>query len=65
MTDSSTAGRTVRFLGRPLAPERLFAIAGPCVIESEEMTLEVAGRLKETGTALGIEIVFKSSYRKD
>jgi len=46
-------------LNRPL-----FLIAGPCVVESEELQLEVAGRLKEMTTALGIPFIFKSSYDK-
>lgn len=54
-----------RFLGRPCDPERLFVIAGPCVIESEAMSLEVAERLKEIARHLEIDLVFKSSYRKD
>ena len=41
-----------------------FVIAGPCVIEHEQMTLDVAGVLKETGERLGIPVVFKSSYDK-
>lgn len=40
-------------------------IAGPCVIESEAMSLDVAGRLKEVARKLEIDLVFKSSYRKD
>ena len=39
-------------------------IAGPCVIESEESTLETAGRLKEIAADLGIALIFKSSYDK-
>jgi 2-dehydro-3-deoxyphosphooctonate aldolase (KDO 8-P synthase) len=42
----------------------LFLIAGPCVIESRELAIEVAGRLKETCTALGMPFIFKSSYDK-
>ena len=41
-----------------------FLIAGPCVIENEEITLEVARFLKETGEALDIPIIFKTSYDK-
>jgi 2-dehydro-3-deoxyphosphooctonate aldolase (KDO 8-P synthase) len=41
-----------------------FLIAGPCVVESEQLQLDVAGRLKEMTTALGIPFVFKSSYDK-
>ena len=39
-------------------------IAGPCVIESEDSCLEVAGSLKEMTGALGIPLIFKSSYDK-
>ena len=41
-----------------------FLIAGPCVIENESDTLEIAGRLKEIGDALQIPIIFKASYDK-
>lgn len=41
-----------------------FLIAGPCVIESEQLQLEVAGQLKEITRALGIPFIFKSSYDK-
>jgi 2-dehydro-3-deoxyphosphooctonate aldolase (KDO 8-P synthase) len=42
----------------------LFLIAGPCVVESEALQMEVAGRLKEITSALGIAFIFKSSYDK-
>jgi 2-dehydro-3-deoxyphosphooctonate aldolase (KDO 8-P synthase) len=41
-----------------------FLIAGPCVVESEGLQMEVAGRLKEITTELGIPFIFKSSYDK-
>lgn len=41
-----------------------FLIAGPCVIESEGLVLEVAGRLKELTVALGIPFIFKASFDK-
>jgi 2-dehydro-3-deoxyphosphooctonate aldolase (KDO 8-P synthase) len=41
-----------------------FLIAGPCVVESEALQLDVAGRLKEMTGALGIPFIFKSSYDK-
>ncbi len=41
-----------------------FLIAGPCVIENESLTMEIAGRLKEIGEDLGIPIIFKASYDK-
>jgi 2-dehydro-3-deoxyphosphooctonate aldolase (KDO 8-P synthase) len=42
----------------------LFLIAGPCVVESETLQVDVAGRLKEITTRLGIPFIFKSSYDK-
>jgi 2-dehydro-3-deoxyphosphooctonate aldolase (KDO 8-P synthase) len=42
----------------------LFLIAGPCVVESEGLQVDVAGRLKETCTALKVPFIFKSSYDK-
>jgi 2-dehydro-3-deoxyphosphooctonate aldolase (KDO 8-P synthase) len=41
-----------------------FLIAGPCVVESEQLQVDVAGRLKEMTVTLGIPFVFKSSYDK-
>jgi 2-dehydro-3-deoxyphosphooctonate aldolase (KDO 8-P synthase) len=41
-----------------------FLIAGPCVVESEQLQMDVAGRLKEMTSALGIPFIFKSSYDK-
>jgi 2-dehydro-3-deoxyphosphooctonate aldolase (KDO 8-P synthase) len=46
-------------LNRPL-----FLIAGPCVIESAQLQLDVAGQLKEITAALGIPFIFKSSFDK-
>jgi 2-dehydro-3-deoxyphosphooctonate aldolase (KDO 8-P synthase) len=45
--------------GRPFV-----LVAGPCVIESEDLTLHVAGRLKEIAGSLDIPLVFKASYDK-
>ncbi len=42
----------------------LFLIAGPCVIESEELAVETAGYLKELCTELDIPFIFKSSFDK-
>ncbi len=42
----------------------LLVIAGPCVIESEELCLAVAGRMKEICRRLGLSYVFKASYDK-
>ena len=41
-----------------------FLIAGPCVIESEQLQLDVAGQLKEITSSLGISFIFKSSFDK-
>ena len=41
-----------------------FLIAGPCVIESEQMCLDIAGTMKETTDRLGIPYIFKASFDK-
>ena len=41
-----------------------FLIAGPCVVESEQLQMDVAGKLKEITSSLGIPFIFKSSYDK-
>jgi 2-dehydro-3-deoxyphosphooctonate aldolase (KDO 8-P synthase) len=46
-------------LNRPI-----FLIAGPCVVESESMALDTAGKLKDITSALGISFIYKSSYDK-
>ena len=42
----------------------LFLIAGPCVIESEQLAIDTAGRLKEITSALDIPFIYKSSFDK-
>ena len=42
----------------------LFLIAGPCVVESRELQIDTAGRLKEITRRLGVPFIFKSSYDK-
>lgn len=42
----------------------LFLIAGPCVIESQQLAIDTAGTLKEITAALGIPFIFKSSFDK-
>jgi len=42
----------------------IFLIAGPCVIESEQMAIDTAGQLKEICASLGIPFIYKSSYDK-
>jgi 2-dehydro-3-deoxyphosphooctonate aldolase (KDO 8-P synthase) len=41
-----------------------FLISGPCVVESEQLQMDVAGQLKEITGSLGIPFIFKSSYDK-
>ena len=42
----------------------LFLIAGPCVIESEQLQMDTAGTLQEITTSLGMPFIFKSSFDK-
>ena len=42
----------------------LFLIAGPCVVESEQLAFDTAGRLKEITATLGIPFIYKSSFDK-
>ncbi|WP_290636755.1 3-deoxy-8-phosphooctulonate synthase [Aquisalimonas sp.] len=44
--------------------ERLFLIAGPCVVESEQLALDTAGQLREMCARLAIPFIFKSSFDK-
>ena len=51
--------------GFPVGLDRpFFLIAGPCVVESAQLQLDVAGQLSEITARLGIPFVFKSSYDK-
>jgi len=55
----------VRLCGFDVGLHRpLFLIAGPCVVESEQLQLDVAGALQEITASLGIPFIFKSSYDK-
>jgi len=55
----------MRLCGFEVGPDRpFFLIAGPCVIESEALVLDVAGRMKEITGALGIPYIFKASFDK-
>lgn len=42
----------------------LFLIAGPCTAESQQLCLDVAGKMKEICTRLGVPYIFKASYDK-
>ncbi len=46
------------------ADRPLFLIAGPCVVESEALVIEVAGRLREITQKLHVPFIFKASYDK-
>ena len=55
----------MKLCGFEVGPDRpFFLIAGPCVIESETLVLEVAGRMREIAGQLGIPYVFKASFDK-
>jgi len=55
----------MKLCGFEVGPDRpFFLIAGPCVIESEALVLDVAGRMKEITGALGIPYIFKASFDK-
>lgn len=55
----------MKLCGFPVGLEHpFFLIAGPCVIESEQMALETAQELKQITTELGIPFIYKSSFDK-
>ncbi|MBB6091772.1 2-dehydro-3-deoxyphosphooctonate aldolase (KDO 8-P synthase) [Povalibacter uvarum] len=55
----------MRLLNFDVGPDKpFFLIAGPCVVESEGLVLDTAGKLKEMTTRLGIPFIFKSSFDK-
>jgi 2-dehydro-3-deoxyphosphooctonate aldolase (KDO 8-P synthase) len=55
----------MKLCGHEVGADRpFFLIAGPCVVESEALVIDVAGRLKEITDRLGIPYVFKASYDK-
>jgi 2-dehydro-3-deoxyphosphooctonate aldolase (KDO 8-P synthase) len=55
----------VQLFGKEVGGKQpLFLIAGTCVIESEQMTMDVAGQLKELTDRLGIQFIYKSSFDK-
>lgn len=49
---------------QPKDCSNFFLLAGPCVIEGEQMAMDIAGRMKEITHKLGIPYVFKGSFRK-
>jgi 2-dehydro-3-deoxyphosphooctonate aldolase (KDO 8-P synthase) len=55
----------VKLINFTVGPDKpLFLIAGPCVVESEGLILDTAGKLKELTARLGIPFIFKSSFDK-
>jgi 2-dehydro-3-deoxyphosphooctonate aldolase (KDO 8-P synthase) len=55
----------MKLCGFKVGPDRpLFLIAGPCVVESQELTISIAGQLKELTGELGVPFIFKASYDK-
>ena len=55
----------MKLAGAEIGPDRpLFLIAGPCVVESPQLTLDIAGTLKEIAGSLGVPFIFKASYDK-
>ena len=46
------------------AGNRPFLIAGPCVIENEQLVIDTAGRIADIAKAIGMPYVFKSSFDK-
>lgn len=52
------------FKGQQYDPRSFFLVAGPCVVESEELIMEVADKVSATCRELGIPYIFKASYRK-
>jgi 2-dehydro-3-deoxyphosphooctonate aldolase (KDO 8-P synthase) len=55
----------MRLLSFEVGPDRpFFLIAGPCVIESEALVIEVAGQLRDMTATLGIPFIFKASFDK-
>jgi 2-dehydro-3-deoxyphosphooctonate aldolase (KDO 8-P synthase) len=52
------------FKNQSYDPDNFFLIAGPCVVESEELVMEVAERVYNSCRKLGIPYIFKASYRK-
>lgn len=52
------------FANQSYDPDSFFLIAGPCVVESEELVMEVADKVSGICRNLGIPYIFKASYRK-
>jgi 2-dehydro-3-deoxyphosphooctonate aldolase (KDO 8-P synthase) len=64
MSTTSTPTILHQLFGTHHNPKNFFLLAGPCVVESEQMLMDTAGHLQEVCTSLQIPLVFKSSYKK-
>jgi len=55
----------MKLCGHEVGPEHpFFLIAGPCVVESQQLVIDVCGRMKQMTAELGIPYIFKASYDK-
>jgi len=55
----------MKLCGHDVGPDRpFFLIAGPCVVETEALVVDVAGKMRELTRELGIPYIFKASYDK-
>jgi 2-dehydro-3-deoxyphosphooctonate aldolase (KDO 8-P synthase) len=61
---SPNGQRSVTIRGKRFGGGELFVIAGPCVLETRELTLSIAARLAEIAAARALPLVFKSSFDK-
>ncbi len=62
---SKSLNNAMPLCGFSVGPDRpFFLIAGPCVIESEQLALDTAGQLKEITGKLGVPFIYKSSFDK-
>lgn len=59
------ANKIVDVKGIACGAEELFLISGPCVIESDDIMLRTADKLKEVSVRLGLPLIYKSSFQKD
>ncbi|SHF24239.1 2-dehydro-3-deoxyphosphooctonate aldolase (KDO 8-P synthase) [Desulfacinum infernum DSM 9756] len=64
MDTKTASAKPITIGGRPFGKDRFFVIAGPCVLESEELAFSVARTMRDVCRDLGIPYIFKSSYDK-
>ncbi|HIG11205.1 MAG: 3-deoxy-8-phosphooctulonate synthase [bacterium] len=56
--------RSITIGNRQFGSDKMFLIAGPCVLEREDLTLEIAGSLRDICAARDIPLIFKASFDK-